>query len=958
MKKILFLSALFLFALAACNGARELENTLDEIELEDEATDALTLPESKDGHDIVWESHDENLIDNEGNVFRPSSSLGDMTVRLDATIEDGEYSATRTFSVTVLAYSSAEEALNEIELPGRTDEDLTLPEEIDGHAIEWSGDAYIDDDGSVERPSYDTGDQTAELIASTDDAERTIEITVTALSAFEDAVFNFELPEQAQEAIELPDEFEGYDITWTVEEGPLDIHGNIDAPYHGEEDEDASLKGEFTDGQDVITRSFDVAIPAYSQEKTGEFLASAIDTVSIEETITETTWLPTRIEGYHATWEADEPLITENFLTRPEEDDKDTYLTLTLNAGDVEYSETFTTTITPYAEEEADAAAAVIDVISETGWAGETVEDSLPFPETENGVAFEWTSSDPAIITQLGEVQPPLSEDGDQSVELIAETTYEDIEKSFSFEVYVEAEPPRQIVEARTLGFENLADEYHLDSTDIDIFYTDDKSLPYVDLTEFLNLLDGGESKGAIHFDELDCEEEDNTVTFTYEAEAEDDVEDLDTNDEDETVEYTFTIDFDTNEAVVSHADFFSAFQAPTETDFGEDLNVVDYEQEFEDPVTFDLTQYRLPLFIEEDRHLLPLHVANLFLSGSMFDVYYNGDDLYGIDTYQLMDDDDLEDTLRQSGYNREDMPEHLQKATYDYLAFSFDYYYGLKEDQGVDTYYNIFEREEFTAEDRDHYDNLFDLAYDMDDLHTDFIMAGPFDPDYSRALDIDDFGPRGQNFYNTMWETLPEEFCEPDGIVYMDEGRVARIPLLGFDEDTPDAFADYLDEIDEKGTVEEIIVDLSCNTGGVMGGMIQTIGYMTDEDIPINQLNTLDQSTSTVYYESDVEARDDYEWHVLVSPVTYSAANVMAQIVQEMEIATVVGERPTGGASSITTNLTPSGAILLMSSPSVFTDEHYDSIEFGVEVDAEITAHNFRSDARILSTIEEAKEE
>ncbi|MFW5838623.1 MAG: S41 family peptidase [Bacillota bacterium] len=582
-----------------------------------------------------------------------------------------------------------------------------------------------------------------------------------------------------------------------------------------------------------------------------------------------------------------------------------------------------------------------------------TINNDIELPNSIEDVSIGWESSDPHFLTSNGIYNPPLYRSGEKEVTLTARATYNEQEMTRDFYVTLETLPEPTVSEIEELSFTNIATEYLLDDTMINVYYTEPKGLPYVDVESFLTLLDGGTKDGAIVLEDVDIIINENTLSIEYFA---DNTSDLEPGEEPlmEDMTYSIEFDFDNNLVTVSHFDFFGAYQQATQTDFGAGLSVADYTYEYSSPVVFDLNAYRLDTMIHEDEFLIPLHLANLFFSGSMYDVYYNGDELIGFDTYQRYD---VEDDLRTSSINGEEMTWLKALRTYNYTVFTFDYYYGLRYDQDVETYYDVFDQEALTSENHDA--AVWDLAYSLDDLHTSHLMYGYHSDEPTKVLsDLADVGERTQSFYYDLWDLQDMNLCSyKNNVTYYDDRDVARIRVTGFDEDTPDEFAKLMDKINDDGTATKIIVDISCNTGGIVGGMIQVLGYMTDDLLPIHGLNTGDMSTYTAYYDSETEALD-YDWYVLSGPITFSAGNMMAQVSKELDNVTVIGEDSKGGAASITTNILPSGAIIIMSSNNLSADADYNSIEMGVEVDYHVDMSDFNNESAIMDAINSAVSE
>jgi len=585
----------------------------------------------------------------------------------------------------------------------------------------------------------------------------------------------------------------------------------------------------------------------------------------------------------------------------------------------------------------------------------DTINDSITFPETYESFDVTVESSDTDILDTDGTVyQSNIPDDGT----VIDLTFYlEDDEESYEETIRIEVvQSGRAFIQSsRTLAFENLASEYLLDEVDYDLHYSQHGGMPFVEIEDFLTLLDGGESQGAINFELFEISKDGAVMTLEI-VDLEDEDEEDEEFDEDDViidddVERILEIDFDENTLTVTSFDYFRAFAESTQTDFGEDLELYDYEFEEGDTVTMDLSEYDFELIYQNGGYYMPFHLANLFFSGTMYDVYYNGDMIYGFDTYQATDSGFGSD-LRSSDYYDEIDDLYLEQ-NYNYMAFSFDYFYGLKDDQGVTTYYNEFDGDAF-MDANNHTDAVFEAVYDLDDLHTSFLMPGFFDSGYNRDAGFDDFGDRTAVFNNNYQYLFDENLC-PGGVNFRyldDEQTAAAISISGFNADTPGSFSNAIDILDASGTVEDIVIDLACNTGGVVGSMIQILGYMTDEPLPFNNLNPTDSATSTTWYTSEVEARDDFNWHILSSPVSYSAANMMISIANDLDIATIIGEDSAGGAASITTNILPSGTMIIMSSTSVSANNDYESIEMGVEVDHHIPLEDFNDHSAILRAI------
>ncbi len=401
----------------------------------------------------------------------------------------------------------------------------------------------------------------------------------------------------------------------------------------------------------------------------------------------------------------------------------------------------------------------------------DSINDSITFPETYESFRVTVESSDTDILDVDGTVyQSNIPDDGTVvDLTFYLENDEESYEETISVEVVQSGQSFIQF--SRTLSFENLATEYLLDEIDYDLFYSQHGGMPFVEIEDFLMLLDGGESQGAIDFDLFEISKDGALMTLEIvDPDEDDEDEDFDEDDViiDDDVERILEIDFDGNTLTVTSFDYFRAFAESTQTDFGEDLELYDYEFEEGETVTMDLNEYEFDLIYQNGGYYMPFHLANLFFSGTMYDVYYNGDMIYGFDTYQATDSG-FGSNLRSSDYYDE-IDEIYLEQNYNYMAFSFDYFYGLKDDQGVATYYNAFDRDEF-MDPNNHTDAVFEAVYDLDDLHTSFLMGGFFDEGYNREANLDEFRARTSEFYDHYQYLFDEDLC-PGGVNfrYLDE--------------------------------------------------------------------------------------------------------------------------------------------------------------------------------------------
>ncbi len=482
----------------------------------------------------------------------------------------------------------------------------------------------------------------------------------------------------------------------------------------------------------------------------------------------------------------------------------------------------------------------------------------------------------------------------------------------------------------RTLPFTNLSEEYHVDDGELAVYYPEG-NLPYADVESFFALIDG-----AIDFDKLSFTYSDATLNISYTHER---------SDFEDAVELSLELDSATDTATVNRGEFFTAFATQTATDFGEGLTTVDVTENTPTSQTLDFGAYNFSIRQEDENFLIPLHLANLLFTGSMFDVYYNGDDLYGVDTYQIRSSD-IQRRLHSSTRNYARMPSDIKEATYDYLLFSFDHFYGLRDVESYAGRFSGFEDDIMGSIDS-HYRAISRLAYSLDDLHTSHVMGGYYARSRNVPLARDDLGSDTLEHLSRQDEM--ESYCALDERTYLGEG-IARVKIDRFDATTPSRFEGHLEILQSQDNIDAVLIDLSCNRGGILGTMMQLLGYMSEDPIRTHRLNTFDNHQRTRTIENDREPFD-FEFVFLSSAITYSAGNHMLAIAREMGFP-IVGEPSRGGAASIKTNIVPSGSVLLMSSTSLLTDQDFESLEDGVDVDVFLDWQHFDDETTLIEIL------
>ncbi len=343
------------------------------------------------------------------------------------------------------------------------------------------------------------------------------------------------------------------------------------------------------------------------------------------------------------------------------------------------------------------------------------------------------------------------------------------------------------------------------------------------------------------------------------------------------------------------------------------------------------LSEYGIRLIARDGAYLTPLQTVSDFLVSPMANCccFFNGERL--ILSEEIMPDCDFYYSVPTG-----ERSEALTRLGCGELCLMLDSFYGLKEAHGVDSFARFFSDlgadallagdsvEEADAA-------LCDvLLYYLDDLHSDFCgfsyLAGPH-PEY--VLWDGDSGTRWAEQYERYLEA--RENARPEGFPGYEE--VGNTAYVTFDEFAVDLFAEPWDYYDpgfrrrtreedtialiiyaheqitrEDSPVENVVLDLSCNTGGVVDAAVYTLSWFLGE-ASLSLQDTFTGASSVLRYRADVDldhrfdegdALADKNLFCLISPVSFSCGSLVPSLLKESGRVTLLGRTSGGGSCSV----------------------------------------------------------
>ena len=135
-------------------------------------------------------------------------------------------------------------------------------------------------------------------------------------------------------------------------------------------------------------------------------------------------------------------------------------------------------------------------------------------------------------------------------------------------------------------------------------------------------------------------------------------------------------------------------------------------------------------------------------------------------------------------------------------------------------------------------------------------------------------------------------------------------------------------------------MIDLRCNSGGSLLGVLELMTLLTDLPIPLNVYNP---QTGTYEKQNIVNYTPkalDVNFFVLTSEVTFSGGNLFASFVKDMNAGLLIGTASSGGACAIDLSVMPDGSIFVASSNVVLMNTNDEITEFGIIPDILLTEY------------------
>ena len=507
---------------------------------------------------------------------------------------------------------------------------------------------------------------------------------------------------------------------------------------------------------------------------------------------------------------------------------------------------------------------------------------------------------------------------------------------------------PQVNYEMQTLGVTRTYSASMNTPSTLTTYFIDESLVPYVSMEDFLYIL-----SDKLSYNSISKTYDSTTNTYTYER----------TNSDGDT--YTITISPSNNEITLNNCPFYIDALANSNTYSLTSKRVKTTKEYVISPetVTINLSDYNMQMYQIDNKALLPVSIINSIIASPLYyNVYFTGSG-YVCDSSTASNQ---EKSMLFGNISLED-DEELREYSYNTLAFIYDNLFGLKTYRGYESVYEMLEpyKEDLLKTDGSDIEALTSFLYTfIDDGHTG-ISSYKFGN--TSEVDSTSLGERRTKL-NKAYQTL-ENYYKASKFArtsspYRASGNTAVIEIDSFSLDSSDSSNDTYSTLKSilnsiNGQYKNIALNLGLNGGGSIASMVETLGLLTDNDIVMYTYNELTGALIKYTYQVDVDLDGDftdddsyastYDFYILASGYTYSAANEFTNLCIENNIAKTLGKHTGGGACVVLPTSLPDGTSFQTSGPVClcnYDEENntYEIVDDGVDVDYDYEYSNFYS--------------
>ena len=467
--------------------------------------------------------------------------------------------------------------------------------------------------------------------------------------------------------------------------------------------------------------------------------------------------------------------------------------------------------------------------------------------------------------------------------------------------------------------------------------------------------------------------------------------------------DYTLEIDFnnstlvfDDYDAFIHRSDDTTLIDLVSESGFNESGEAQLFQRDkqasfdrYGDMLTVDLAAYGIDLIALDGAFYLPLQTMNDFLLSPMRTSFlFNGKALILANDDTLFDyDENVYTDLADFYYSvpPKQRSDALAEYSYNELCLVLDSLYGLKGPHDIQSFRKLFWQigydEALSGNDPVDADNALKafIDYYLDDLHSVFNeyswMAGLRGIPGSTGISNRKFDEHENAFNKARAQFYPDgcpgyEEVGNTAFVTFDSFRFSHVGDSFYaGRETGEIPNDTLGLIiyahrhitRENSPIENVVLDLSNNTGGDVDAAIFVLGWLLG-DAPISVKDMMTGAMSTAVYRADVnldrqfdekDTVQDKNLYCLISPVSFSCGNLIPAALKSSQKVTLIGRTSGGGSCVVQPLSTAYGTVFQISSAmriSFLKNGSFYDVDQGVEPDHYISNLASYYDRKVLT--------
>ena len=380
---------------------------------------------------------------------------------------------------------------------------------------------------------------------------------------------------------------------------------------------------------------------------------------------------------------------------------------------------------------------------------------------------------------------------------------------------------------------------------------------------------------------------------------------------------------------------------------------------------TFSFSGLNMKHFDHENEHYFPLGLLDItYLDNSQIYFTYNYAHILStrdVDNYETLTyvDNDKSytfDSQMEENATDAEIPSYLIKYNANLFLYLMNNFYGLKSHKGIKSFPSYYKNNNIYSSLFSSNDNTRGMAYSdalsiLDDNHTLLVSANKSWGEDSCGL-IRRYGegcfkrselrPKLQQYRTSAYgNSKPgkDYLLSSDGKtalfsfdsfvfgtsdqVFNEDGSIKE---TAGEYDTYFLILDLLSKLKASGTVENVILDVSVNGGGVVGIMLKLLCLLTKDNS--SYLALYDDTNSSLYnyhsridlngddkYESNECFGNDFNFYILTSDYSFSCANAFPCTAQVLKSAKIIGQKSGGGECAVAVHYLPNSEYVYHSS-------------------------------------------